>query len=106
MQDFDQLNQRKAELIAQRDAINTEIVSIQKQCADAARQKINDIIKSTGLSAEELGLGKAATKLHGLKGTKVAARYRDDATGKEWSGRGRRPAWIGDDLTKFEIKQN
>jgi DNA-binding protein H-NS len=39
-----------------------------------------------------------------VKGSKVAAKYRDPATGATWTGRGKAPRWIQDqDRAKFEI---
>lgn len=44
-------------------------------------------------------------------GGKVAARYRDPATGQSWSGRGLKPRWLvqaiedGKTLEEFEIKE-
>ncbi|RQM53618.1 H-NS histone family protein [Burkholderia vietnamiensis] len=31
-------------------------------------------------------------------------KYRDPATGKTWSGRGRQPAWLGNDPAAFLIQ--
>ena len=41
------------------------------------------------------------------KGSKAKAKYRDPATGNEWSGRGKPPLWIKgvQDRTPFEIRE-
>jgi DNA-binding protein H-NS len=52
---------------------------------------------------EAFGGGKVSTR----KGSKAKAKYRDPATGTEWSGRGKPPAWIKgvQDRTPFEIRE-
>jgi DNA-binding protein H-NS len=45
--------------------------------------------------------GKSAAK---SSGGKVAAKYRDPATGQTWTGRGKAPKWIdGKDRSAFLI---
>ena len=46
--------------------------------------------------------GKSASPKAG--GSKVAAKYRDPATGQTWTGRGKAPKWIdGKDRAQFAI---
>lgn len=64
--------------------------------------------------AQDLNQIKALVGKHGLKwsdikpekaASKVAAKYRDPASGVTWSGRGKAPLWIRDheDRTPFQI---
>jgi DNA-binding protein H-NS len=93
--------------------IQAEIAKLERQ-ANAARKgevtgvvkKIKDAIAAYGLTAEELGFsgGKGATKTtakraakapkNGKPATVGVAKYRDPATGKTWTGRGKPPDWI------------
>jgi len=65
-----------------------------KQELAAAVAEIKQIMAKFGISAEDLGFN--------VRRRKVAARaagaavYRDPASGKTWSGRGRRPGWVVD----------
>lgn len=81
------------ELLAQK-------AEIEKQIDDAARNeradaiaKVKALMADHGLTISDLssrGLAKAARG----GGAKVAAKYRDAATGQTWSGRGLRPNWL------------
>ncbi|HQC95202.1 MAG TPA: H-NS histone family protein [Aquabacterium sp.] len=88
-------------------AINKKIEELKKQ-ADAivkaekreAIAKVRDLITKFGLVAEDVGLGKAGKRSRVAAAKKTgaatanAAKYRDPATGKTWTGVGRAPAWI------------
>jgi DNA-binding protein H-NS len=93
--------------------IQAEIAKLEKQ-ANAARKgevagvvkKIKEAIAAYGLTAQDLGLsgGKASSKApveraakapkSGKPTTVGVAKYRDPATGKTWTGRGKPPDWI------------
>lgn len=64
--------------------------------------RIKEAIKHYGLTASDLGLSrgtKASTKSVPRKRTSTAgkAKFRD-ASGRTWTGRGRRPQWYNDAL--------
>jgi DNA-binding protein H-NS len=71
------------------------------QAIDAARA----MIVSYGITAKDLGLDKAPKLKAGPKpGNKIAAKYRDPASGATWSGRGKTPKWInGADKSQYAI---
>ena len=81
-----------------------------QQLAEAARKneiagakaEIASIMKTYGLSIEDM----KDTKTKPVKAPKsVAVKYRDDATGETWTGRGRPPRWLdGKDKNQFLIK--
>lgn len=75
------------QLLAQREELEAQIKaaeSIEKQAAiSQARQLVQDF----GLNAEDLFSKSKEVK-------KAPIKYRDAATGAEWSGRGREPLWI------------
>jgi DNA-binding protein H-NS len=94
-------------------AINAQIASLQAQ-AEALRKKevadviakVKDAIAHYGLTAADLGLGKAtAAKTSGKIATKKAlqnaaakkparaVKFKDDQ-GRSWSGIGKRPDWF------------
>jgi DNA-binding protein H-NS len=81
-----------AELLAQKEALENQIAQVQKEERGAAIAQARALIEEHGLSAADLGFGpkpKAAPPAR-----KVAAKYRDKATGQTWSGRGLQPRWL------------
>ena len=80
-----------------------------QQISEARQREISDAVAQARAIVEEFGLtqqdvfpvGRARSA---VKGSKVAAKYRDPATGATWTGRGKAPRWIQDqDRAKFEI---
>ena len=81
-----------------------------QQLAEAARKneiagakaQVVAIMKDYGLTVEDLGGAKTRA---GKVRNSVAAKYRDDATGETWTGRGRSPKWLeGKDKAQYLIK--
>lgn len=77
---------------------------IEKQIDDAARNeraeaiaKVKALMAEHGLSVADLSARGSARSTRGT-GSKVAAKYRNAATGQTWSGRGLRPNWLKDAL--------
>jgi DNA-binding protein H-NS len=84
------------ELIAQKEALEREIERTQSQDRSDAIAKVRDLMSQYGLTAADLTTkksGKGGGLLAG-KGGKVAAKYRNTATGDAWSGRGLQPKWL------------
>lgn len=90
-----QINQAEAKVNELR-----EILAAQKQGARTeAIASIKALIKEHALSASDLGLsakkGAARKETSGNdKRSNVAPKYRDPATGKSWTGRGKSPTWL------------
>jgi DNA-binding protein H-NS len=85
------------ELMAQKEALDKQIEQTKKQERGAAVEKVRSLMAEYGLTMADLG-GKSAAAKAGKKtktgGTKVAAKYRNAATGDSWSGRGLQPRWL------------
>ena len=93
------------ELIAQKDALEKLIQDTrQTELADAINQ-VKSLIANFGLTQEDIfGAARGAKKVK-AEGSKVAAKYRDPVSGKEWSGRGLAPKWLqGREKSEFLIK--
>lgn len=90
------------ELQQQIKKLQAEAEAARKVELAAAREKILAIMNEYGLTIADL----AGAKVKPLKGTKtVPAKYRDEATGQSWTGRGRAPKWIeGKAKEQFLIK--
>ncbi len=84
------------ELIAQKEALEREIERTRNQDRSDAIAKVTDLMSQYGLTTADLTTkkaGKSGASRAG-KGGKVAAKYRNTATGDAWSGRGLQPKWL------------
>jgi DNA-binding protein H-NS len=81
-----------SELLAQKAAIEQQIADAQRHQRGDAIQKVRALMAENGLSLADIGSkgGAAPKKIT----TKVAAKYRNAATGDSWSGRGLKPKWL------------
>lgn len=81
------------DLLAQKAALEKQIADTQRaQRADAVAQ-VRELMAQYGLSLADIGAKSGAAPRRGT-GAKVAAKYRDPATGNAWSGRGLKPKWL------------
>lgn len=79
------------EILNQIEDLKRKAEELRQQEMVGAVAEIKRLMTQFGVSAEDLGLtGRAKGKLRGI----VAAKYRDPISGKTWTGRGRRPAWV------------
>jgi len=77
--------------------------SARKNEVQAAKEKIAAIMRDYGLTVADLG-GVAKAKPTKTRAP-VPTKYRDDATGQTWTGRGRAPKWLeGKNKDDFLIK--
>lgn len=80
--------------------LQTQIAELQAKAEQArieelsgAIAQIHALMKQYGITVQDLqGTEKKTRKTS----APVAAKYRDPATGKEWTGRGREPLWLKD----------
>ncbi|MFG6448383.1 H-NS family nucleoid-associated regulatory protein [Roseateles sp. BYS180W] len=79
------------DLLAQRAALDKEISDTQERERSEAIAKVRSLMADYGLTASDLAGGKAPKA---VKTSKVAAKYRNQATGETWSGRGLQPKWL------------
>lgn len=92
------------ELITQKEALDKLIQETRQAELSEAISKVKSLIADFGLTQEDVfGTSRGAKKAKTEK-TKVAAKYRDPVSGKEWSGRGLAPKWLqGKDKSQFLI---
>ena len=82
--------------------LRDEIGAVLSQKADELKSQL------ASLGADGVGKGRRGA-VSALKGRRVAAKYRDPATGDTWAGRGAKPRWLvarlkeGRKLTDFQI---
>jgi DNA-binding protein H-NS len=85
------------DLLAQKATLEKQIETARKQARVEAVAKVKALMAEYGLSVSDLntkGPSRSATK-----GGKVAAKYRNSATGDTWSGRGLQPKWLKAELS-------
>jgi len=86
------------ELIAQKEALERQIAEAQRSARAEAIAKVKALMSEYGLTTADLtSRGAGTLKKEGV--SKVAAKYRDPATGQTWSGRGLKPKWLQAQLT-------
>ena len=79
------------DLLAQRAALDEQIASTKDKERSEAVAKIKTLMGEYGLTVADLS---GRTPKVGKTTTKVAAKYRNKATGETWSGRGLQPKWL------------
>jgi DNA-binding protein H-NS len=83
------------ELLEQKAALDREIEATRKQERVDAIAKVRALMAQYGLTLSDLSAKGSAPKSGGsVKGSKVAVKYRNTATGDTWSGRGLQPKWL------------
>jgi DNA-binding protein H-NS len=100
-----------SELLAQKAALEQQIAEVQREQRSEAIGKVKALMAEYGLTLTDLGTKTAvpSTKRAGGPTGKVAAKYRNPATGDTWSGRGLKPKWLaaalaeGKSLADFTI---
>ena len=79
------------ELMAQRAALDQQITETKDRERGDAIAKVRALMNEYGLSPADLSMRST----RGPKpASKVAAKYRNQATGETWSGRGLQPKWL------------
>lgn len=82
-----------SDLLAQRTALEQQIAEAQREQRAEAIRKIKELMSEYGLTLADIG-SRAAAAPKRASGRKVAAKYRNTATGETWSGRGLQPNWL------------
>ncbi len=82
------------QLLAQRAALEQQIMDAQRSARAAAIAEVRSLMAEHGLTMADLGSRPAAAPARKGGAGKVAAKYRDPATGTTWSGRGLQPRWL------------
>ena len=82
--------------LAQRAEIEKRIADVQREERTDAVAKVKALMAEFGLTAADIAGKLPSTRVAGVgKPTgKVAAKYRNAATGETWTGRGLQPKWL------------
>ncbi len=83
------------EILSQIEDLKRKAEDVRQQEMAGAIAEIKRLMSQFGIGSDDLGFtSRGATK--GKSRGIVAAKYRDPVSGKTWTGRGRRPAWVVD----------
>ncbi|HOX67897.1 MAG: H-NS histone family protein [Rhizobacter sp.] len=97
------------ELLDRKAALDKEIESTRKQEHANAIEKVRALMQEYGLTISDISNKAPVRAASSTKGGKVAAKYRNKATGETWSGRGLQPKWLkaalsaGHQLSEFTV---
>ncbi|MDO9315378.1 MAG: H-NS histone family protein [Burkholderiaceae bacterium] len=97
------------ELLDRKAALDKEIESTRKQEHANAIEKVRALMQEHGLTIADISNKVPVRASSSTKGGKVAAKYRNKATGETWSGRGLQPKWLkaalstGHQLSEFTV---
>ena len=80
------------DLLAQKAALDKQIADAQREERSGAIAQVKALMAEHGLTAADLS--SRTPKTPKAAGGKVAAKYRNKATGETWSGRGLQPRWL------------
>jgi DNA-binding protein H-NS len=79
------------ELLSRKEALERAMAQARQRERAAAIAQARDWIALYGLTMADLSLELGAKKGNGAK---LPAKYRNQATGETWSGRGLQPRWL------------
>jgi DNA-binding protein H-NS len=84
------------DLLAQRAEIEKKIIDVQREERANAIAKVRALLAEFGLTAADISGKAPAVRASGAAkpAGKVAAKYRNAATGDTWTGRGLQPRWL------------
>lgn len=81
------------ELFAERQKLEQQIALLQSEARTDAIAKVRQLMSEHGLTAQDLAAKPEKQSRVGNR-QKVEPKYRNQATGETWSGRGLKPKWL------------
>jgi DNA-binding protein H-NS len=81
------------ELLQQRESLERQIEEARRTENQSAVEKVRALVAEYGLTEADV-FGRPKGSRGSTAGQKVAPKYRDQATGATWTGRGKPPKWI------------
>lgn len=94
------------ELLRQRNELDRQIEEARSKELDSAVQQIRDLMSHYGITVKEIMPAADRERARRTR-QRVEPKYRDPASGKTWTGRGKPPTWIaGKERSDFLISKN
>ncbi len=95
------------QLLAQKEALEAQLAEMRSSEIAGVIERIQGLMTEYNLTVDDLAprrrRGRPAGGAAQVAKEPLPPKYRDPKTGKTWSGRGRAPAWLGRNLTRFLI---
>ena len=88
------------ELLAQKQALERQILEAQRSRHTEALAQIRQIMIEHGLTTADIAAQPSSRKSAQASRGKVAAKYRHPETGATWTGRGLKPRWLTEEISK------
>ena len=85
-------------LLAQKAELDSKIAALQTESRARAIAQAKALMAEYDLSVADVSGSSSRSK--GPGGSKVAAKYRNPATGDSWTGRGLKPNWLKAELER------
>jgi DNA-binding protein H-NS len=82
------------QLLEQQANLAKQIENTRREEKSSAIAQVKELMEVNGLTVADLGLKGTRSQAGRTDKAKVAAKYRDTATGATWSGRGLKPRWL------------
>ena len=90
--------------------LQREISRLMQQAEDARKAEIRAVIADIKAKMSEYGITAAdlgsSARFSRARGTTVAAKYRNHATGETWTGRGKMPRWLQTEVNSGKRKED
>jgi len=100
------------QLMAEKEALEAQLAEVRVTEIAGVIEKIQGLMAEYGLTTDDIATKRRRGRPAGAKAkpvTKVKSelppKYMDPKTGATWSGRGRAPAWLGKNRTRFLIAE-
>ena len=95
-----------AELRELHSKVGARIQALVTEEKSGAILKVRQLVESFGIEPKDIFSRSAGKGALGQEKRKVVAKYRDPATGKEWTGRGKAPRWLdGKNREEYRINR-
>ena len=88
--------------------LSAQIAALMQQAEAVRKTEVANVIAEIKAKMAEFGITPAdlgsTSSRNPRKGTAVAAKYRNPATGETWTGRGKPPRWMAAQLSSGKTK--
>jgi DNA-binding protein H-NS len=95
-----------SELLKQIEALTRQAEDLRKTEIENVIADIREKMEKYGITVADLGGQKGAARSAKKATGKVAAKYRNPASGETWTGRGRTPKWLAEAEEKGQKRES
>ncbi|WP_454743391.1 H-NS histone family protein [Cupriavidus necator] len=104
---------QQRQLVAEKEALDAKLTEMRASEIAGVIEQIQGLMAEYELTVDDIATKRRRGRPAGVGKAKAGAKekaplppkYQDPKTGATWSGRGRAPAWLGRNRTKFLIAE-